>query len=150
MNTTYSLEKLVSIHTSLDEGVKDPATAGIRTLSGVKSFQDVFQPSVGAWANIWKKADIQIDGDRFIQKVARLHTYHLLVAASPHNRAIDAGITARGLHGEAYRGHVFWDELYILPFYNLRFPEISKALIMYRYRRLDGARRYAKAGGGCL
>jgi trehalose/maltose hydrolase-like predicted phosphorylase len=147
LNTTYSLEKMVSIHTSLDEGVKDPVTAGIRSLSGVKSYQDVFQPNVRAWAKIWDKADIRIDGDRFIQKVARLHTYHLLVAASPHNRAIDAGITARGLHGEAYRGHVFWDELYILPFYNLRFPEISKALLMYRYRRLDGARRYAKENG---
>ncbi len=146
-NTTYSLEKLVSLHTSLDEGVKNPATAGIQTLSDIKSFQDVYQTSVRAWASIWKKADIRIDGDRFMQKVARLHTYHLLVAASPHNQTIDAGITARGLHGEAYRGHVFWDELYILPFYNLRFPEISRSLLMYRYRRLTGARQYARENG---
>jgi beta-phosphoglucomutase family hydrolase len=147
LNTTYSLEKLVSIHTSLDEGVKDPVTAGISALSGVQSFQDVFQPSVRAWASIWKITDIRIEGDRFMQKAARLHIYHLLVAASPHNVRIDAGITARGLHGEAYRGHVFWDELYILPFYNLRFPQISKALLMYRYRRLNGARQYAAENG---
>ncbi len=146
-NTTYSLEKLVSVYTSLDEGVADPYKAGIRALSSIKSFKDVYRPSVRAWANIWKKADIQIHGDRFMQKAARLHIFHLLVAASPHNKNIDAGITARGLHGEAYRGHVFWDELYILPFYNLRFPQISKALLMYRYRRLDGARRYARENG---
>ena len=66
---------------------------------------------------------------------------------SANNVGIDAGITARGLHGEAYRGHVFWDELYILPFYNLRFPRISRALLMYRYRRLDGARKYAAENG---
>ena len=82
-----------------------------------------------------------------MQKTTRLHIYHLIVAASPHNVRIDAGITARGLHGEAYRGHVFWDELYILPFYNLRFPQISRALLMYRYRRLDGARQYAAENG---
>lgn len=70
--------------------------------------------------------------------------YHLLISASEHNEKIDAGMTARGLHGEAYRGHVFWDEVFIFPFYVLRFPEIVRALLMYRYKRLDGAREYAK------
>jgi beta-phosphoglucomutase family hydrolase len=146
-NTTCRLEKMVSVFTSLDEGVRDPRTAGRQALSTIKSFADVYRPNVRAWANIWKVADIRIDGDRFMQKTARLHIYHLLVAASPYNVRIDAGITARGLHGEAYRGHVFWDELYILPFYNLRFPQISRALLMYRYRRLDGARQYAAENG---
>ena len=146
-NTTCRLEKIVSIFTSLDEGVKDLRTAGSQSLSKIKSFKDVYRPNVRSWAKIWKVADIRIDGDRFMQKAARLHIYHLLVAASPHNVRIDAGITARGLHGEAYRGHVFWDELYILPFYNLRFPQISKALLMYRYRRLNGARQYAAENG---
>lgn len=54
---------------------------------------------------------------------------------------------ARGLHGEPYRGHIFWDELYILPFYNLHFPEIAKSLLMYRYRRLDAARELARKHG---
>ena len=44
---------------------------------------------------------------------------------------------ARGLNGEAYRGHVFWDELYIYPFLNFRLPEITRELLMYRYRRID-------------
>ena len=146
-NTTCRLEKMVSVFTSLDEGVRDPRTAGRQALSTIKSFADVYRPHVRAWANIWKVADIRIDGDRFMQKTTRLHIYHLLVAASPHNVKIDAGITARGLHGEAYRGHVFWDELYILPFYNLRFPQISRALLKYRYQRLDGARQYAAENG---
>jgi beta-phosphoglucomutase family hydrolase len=146
-NTTCRLEKIVSIFTSFDDGIKNPRPEGRRALSRVKSFSEVYRPHVRAWANIWKIADIRIEGDRFMQKAARLHIYHLLVAASPHNVRIDAGITARGLHGEAYRGHVFWDELYILPFYNLRFPRISKALLMYRYRRLNGARQYAAENG---
>ncbi|MBW2368089.1 MAG: HAD-IA family hydrolase [Deltaproteobacteria bacterium] len=146
-NTTCRLEKMVSVFTSLDKGGKDSRKAGRQALSKIKSFSDVYEPNVRAWANLWKVTDIRIDGDRFMQKAVRLHIYHLLVAASPHNVNIDAGITARGLHGEAYRGHVFWDELYILPFYNLRFPQISKALLMYRYRRLDGARQYAEENG---
>ena len=146
-NKTYSLEKLVSVFTSLDEGVADLDKAATQAIGKINSFKDIYKPHARAWAAIWEKADIRIDGDRFMQKVARLHIYHLLVTASPHNKNIDAGITARGLHGEAYRGHIFWDELYILSFYNLRFPEISKALLMYRYKRLDGARQYAKENG---
>jgi len=56
-------------------------------------------------------------------------------------------MTARGLHGEAYRGHVFWDELYIFPFYNLHFPEVTRALLMYRYHRLEAAKAYAAENG---
>ncbi|HEY3480400.1 MAG TPA: glycosyl hydrolase family 65 protein, partial [Streptomyces sp.] len=59
----------------------------------------------------------------------------------------DAGVPARGLHGEAYRGHVFWDELFVLPFLNLHLPEVSRSLLLYRYRRLDAACRSAAAAG---
>ena len=54
---------------------------------------------------------------------------------------------ARGLHGEAYRGHVFWDEAYIFPFFNRAFPELTRELLMYRYRRLPEARRLAHEAG---
>ena len=58
---------------------------------------------------------------------------------------------ARGLHGEGYRGHVFWDELFVFPLLNLRVPELTRALLLYRYRRLPQARRSAHAigAGGC-
>jgi alpha,alpha-trehalase len=57
------------------------------------------------------------------------------------------GVPARGLHGEAYRGHVFWDEVFVFPFLNLRMPEITRALLLYRYRRLGEARVAARAAG---
>ena len=53
-----------------------------------------------------------------VSKLLRIHSYHLLASASPlvTKPALDVSITARGLHGEAYRGHIFWDEIFILPF----------------------------------
>ncbi len=54
---------------------------------------------------------------------------------------------ARGLHGEAYRGHIFWDELFIFPVLNLRLPAITRSLLRYRYRRLPEARRAATLAG---
>ena len=54
---------------------------------------------------------------------------------------------ARGLNGEAYRGHVFWDEMYAFPFFNFRLPEVTRGLLMYRYRRMGEARAAAREAG---
>jgi trehalose/maltose hydrolase-like predicted phosphorylase len=82
-----------------------------------------------------------------VQFLLRLHTSHLLQTCSrltPHH---DAGVPARGLNGEAYRGRVFWDELYVYPFLNFRLPEITRGLVMYRYRRIGEARASAERAG---
>ena len=145
--TTYAVEKYVSVYTSLDRGISNIKKAGQEAVGKIKSFKDLYLPHAKSWKSLWNKADIRIQGDRFVQKTTRLHIYHLLVTASPHNVGIDAGMPARGLHGEAYRGHIFWDTLYILPFYNSRFPEISRSLLMYRYKRLNDAKKYAGLNG---
>jgi beta-phosphoglucomutase family hydrolase len=146
-NKSFTIEKLASIHTSLDHKGTDPVKAARLSLASEDSFDSLFKAHNNAWEKIWKKADLVIDGDRYSQKLLRLHTYHMMCTASPHNPSIDAGMPARGLNGEAYRGHIFWDEIFILPFFNRHFPEISKALLMYRYNRLDPARDYARENG---
>ena len=146
-NDTVSHEKITSIYTSKDNGILNAKEASEQELDKTIAYKELFEAHTLAWENLWKTYAIQIDGDRLSQKLIRLHTYHMLASASPHNTNIDASVTARGLHGEAYRGHIFWDELFILPFYTLRNPEIAKSLLMYRYRRLDEAKKYAKEYG---
>ncbi len=144
---TYSLEKISGIYTSKDPDIKDHAAESKKTVKKANDFDQLFEGHKKQWTQLWNKANIEIKGDRFVQRVARLHTYHLLVTCSVHNKKIDAGMPARGLHGEAYRGHIFWDELYILPFYNKHFPDVAKALLEYRYRHLDAAKKNAKEHG---
>nr|WP_279593597.1 glycosyl hydrolase family 65 protein [Pseudodesulfovibrio sp. S3-i] len=146
-NHSYCLEKFVYVRTSLDREPGDLREMCLDGLKGVKTFNGVYSPHAKAWKALWQKSDIRVTGDRFVQRVLRLHLYHLLVTASPHNVDRDAGMPARGLSGEAYRGHIFWDEVYIQPFFDSNFPEISKALLMYRYNRLDAAREYARENG---
>jgi beta-phosphoglucomutase family hydrolase len=146
-NTRYSLEKYVYVRTSLDQTPGDLKEMCLDGLRGVRTYAGVYGPHAKSWKALWQKADIRVTGDRFVQRVLRLHIYHLLVTASPHNVKRDAGMPARGLHGEAYRGHIFWDELYIQPFFDSNYPEISRALLMYRYNRLDAAREYARENG---
>ena len=143
----YSVEKLVSIYTSRDHGVADDCALAREKVGQMESFDSLYLPHQARWRALWKRFDIEVDGDPFVQQVLRLHTFHLLQSASTYNEDIDAGLPARGLHGEAYRGHIFWDELYAYPFYNLHSPEITRALLMYRYRRLSAAREYARANG---
>lgn len=146
-NDILKVEKSVAIFTSADHHNQPPLEFAKKAVAGAPSFSEIYKASTKKWEEIWNKIDVVIEGDRMGQKLMRLHLYHLMVSFSDHNKNIDASITARGLHGEAYRGHIFWDELFILPFYALHFPEAAKAMLMYRYRRLDKAREYAKEYG---
>ena len=145
--SSYRLEKIVTITSSRDRDTASPLDTARVLLARASRFDDMFKEHRSRWRELWDKMDIAITGDRFAQKVLRLHIYHLLATASPHNVSIDAGMPARGLHGEAYRGHVFWDSIYVLPFYYERFPDIARALLMYRRRRLDAARNNARGEG---
>lgn len=146
----YSVEKIVSIYTSRDHGVTDSIAVAQEKTARLENFHMVYFSHQAKWKALWKIFDIQVDGDPVIQQILRLHAFHLLQSASTYNEDIDAGLPARGLHGEAYRGHIFWDEMYSLQFYNLHAPEITRALLMYRYRRLgsakDNARQYGFEG----
>jgi hypothetical protein len=84
-----------------------------------------------------------------VEMKLRLHVFHLLQSVSENSIDSDVGVPARGWHGEAYRGHIFWDELFIFPFLNLRIPELTRSLLMYRYRRLPEARYMAREEGFC-
>jgi len=98
-----------------------------------------------AWAQLWARFPIELPGgeDDRVLPVLRLHVFHLLQTVGPNSIGLDIGVPARGLHGEAYRGHVFWDELFVFPVLNLRLPELSRSLLEYRYYRLPAARRAA-------
>lgn len=141
------LQKRVVIKNSRDFETMNPLGESLDEVSKLASFDDLVTENNKAWKAIWEKSDIEVSGDRYSQMLLRLHIFHLYTTASPHHSSLDFGIPARGLHGEAYRGHIFWDELYVLPFYISRFPEIARSVLMYRYRRLDKAREYAASHG---
>src|SRR5205814_9211514 len=86
-------------------------------------------------------------GDDQVHLLVRLHIAHLLQVCPRHTADLAAGLPARGLNGEAYRGHVFSDEIYAFPFFNVPVPEVTRGLLMYRYRRMGEARAAAREAG---
>jgi trehalose/maltose hydrolase-like predicted phosphorylase len=97
----------------------------------------------------WGRFDFHIEANGIVLRIIRLHLFHLLQTLSPNTVDLDAGVPARGLHGEAYRGHVFWDELFVFPLLSFRLPVLARALLRYRHRRLPHPRRAARAAGYC-
>jgi alpha,alpha-trehalase len=148
-----TIDKVAAIHTSRDQAVASPALAASQAMRRAPEFAGLFASHTKAWDRLWRQFEIDVayhdhqEGDLEARRILRLHTFHLIQTASPHVIDHDVGVPARGLHGEAYRGHVFWDELFIFPVINLRIPAITRALLKYRYRRLDEARRAAAAAG---
>jgi HAD superfamily hydrolase (TIGR01509 family) len=139
-----TLHKVTTIFTSKDRAVSEPMAAARRALGFAPSFDDIVADQRAAWGALWEQAALSVDVDGVAAPVPGLHLFHLLQVASPHIADLDVGLGARGLHGEGYRGHVFWDTLFVFPVLNLCFPSVSRALVEYRVRRLPEARRAAR------
>jgi trehalose/maltose hydrolase-like predicted phosphorylase len=141
------VEKMVVFSTSRDPATSDSLTKAGTSAGRSRGFEAELARHRSAWDELWRVSDLQVQTDQEVQRLLHLHTCHLLQVCSRHTADIDAGVPARGLNGEAYRGHVFWDELYVYPFLNYRMPEVTRGLLMYRYRRLGEARAAAHEAG---
>ena len=142
-----AVEKVVALHTSRDAAISESLHDAQLRVARTGDFEELLACHVLAWAQLWRRFDIAIEGPERTQMIVRLHLFHLLQTVSTHSIDLDVGVPARGWHGEAYRGHIFWDELFIFPVLNLRLPVITRSLLLYRYRRLDQARFAAKGEG---
>lgn len=149
---TLSLEKVAAQYTSRDFAISECSLAARRAINGAERFAALMDSHVLAWKHLWDRFDVHLlPGTTPIELNApmllRLNMFHLLQAVSLNSIGLDIGVPARGWTGEAYQGHIFWDELFIFPTLNFRTPEITRSLLMYRYRRLDQARAAARDVG---
>ncbi|MDI9833113.1 glycoside hydrolase family 65 protein [Streptomyces sp. KAU_LT] len=140
-----TVDKTVALHTSHDPAISDPLHAAVDRVARAPGFDALTGTHRIAWGQLWRRAELDVPGEP--GRILRLHLFHVLQTLSPHTADLDVGVPARGLHGEAYRGHVFWDELFVLPYLNLHFPEVSRALLHYRHRRLEQACTTAARAG---
>lgn len=120
----------------VDEAVHGAALKGFDAIAGdQRAFLDAF----------WEDGDIKVEDDPEVQQSIRFNLFHLLQGAG---RGGTASLPAKGLTGEGYEGHYFWDtEIYILPFFIYTQPEMARKLLEYRYRILDKARERAEELG---
>ncbi len=144
---TASFERFVAFVRSDSEAL-DPGPLALEKLRAARKpgWQGMMAAHEAAWAVRWGRSAVEVEGDEAAQRALRFAVYHLNSAANPGDERVSIG--ARALTGEGYRGHVFWDtEIYMLPFYTLTWPEAARALLLYRFHTLDGARAKAARMG---
>jgi trehalose/maltose hydrolase-like predicted phosphorylase len=141
-----SFQRLVAVVRSDDP--RDPGPAAREALGKARQlgWRGVLGAHEAAWSHRWRCSDVEIEGDAAAQQALRFSIYHLNSAANPADERVSIG--ARALTGDAYLGHVFWDtDIYLVPFYVATWPEAARALLMYRYNTLSGARAKAARMG---
>ncbi|MGN1025801.1 MAG: glycoside hydrolase family 65 protein [Faecousia sp.] len=146
-NSQAALTKFIAYTSSLDMPILELESFLMEILNRAQSdgFQLLLQEQKKAMDIFWQAADIQIDGDEALQQGLRFNLFHIMQAAGRDGRT---GMGAKGLSGEGYEGHYFWDtEMYVLPVFIWTNPELAKQLLLYRYHTLPQARERARVLG---
>jgi alpha,alpha-trehalose phosphorylase len=143
-------------HTSQTASVEELCGRAEWTMDRIvnRGFQQLRATQEQYMDDFWRRSDVRVRDVREertkrstveIQQATRFNLFHILQASA---RAEDAGVPAKGLTGQAYEGHYFWDsEIYVLPFLIYTSPRIAKNLLTFRYRMLPQARARARQLG---
>jgi trehalose/maltose hydrolase-like predicted phosphorylase/beta-phosphoglucomutase-like phosphatase (HAD superfamily) len=143
-----TVEKIAALYTSRDRAISECLLEARQAAGDAAGFDDLERRHAAAWQALWNRFDIRLDSaHQWTETILHLHMFHLLQTVSPNSIHLDVGVPARGWHGEAYRGHVFWDELFVFPLLNFQLAALAGTLLDYRHERLGAARATATAAG---
>lgn len=152
---TLDIEKISNAFTSRDkeqEGktLKEIQEVALNALKESESagYEQIALQSAQAWEErVWAHMPITIESDQILDQLAiRFAQYHLYVMTPTHDNRMNIG--AKGLSGEGYKGHTFWDtDIFALPYFTFTDPDAARSLEEYRYLSLSGAHKKAKDNG---
>jgi Trehalose and maltose hydrolases (possible phosphorylases) len=145
---TFTLVKYANVYTSIDQDLEkgDLTQTSISALRRdcLFNYDELLQKSIRIWnQEIWQKNTVEIEADDVKPQVAINFARYQLAANTPRDARMNIG--AKGLTGEGYKGHTFWDtEIFILPYYIFNMPNVARDLLKYRYLGLEGAHKKAE------
>jgi len=153
---TFRMDTIAAVHTSRDPELRSGEKLSDKELETItkmelekaaeSGYEKLFTAHAEAWEQIWKKSDIGIDGPDFDQLAIRFSLFHIFQMTPVHDELVS--IAAKGLSGDGYKGHIFWDtEIFLLPVHTYTSPKIARELLLYRYHSLTGARKKARENG---
>ena len=155
MGSTLTMEKLSSVCTSRDRDSEDLSRSELKdkALQAHEAacelgYDALLAESAAAWARkVWDNIPVTIEADNdFDQLAIRFAQYHLQIMTPAHDNRMNVG--AKGLSGEGYKGHTFWDtEMFVLPYFIYSEPETARSLEEYRFLSLPGAHKKAGSNG---
>jgi alpha,alpha-trehalose phosphorylase len=138
------LVKYIAYHHGQRASPEELRARAERTLLRARSigFQGLLAEQRETLDDFWERSDVEIGGDPPVQQAVRFNLFQLFQATA---RVEGFGIPAKGLTGQGYEGHYFWDaEIYVLPFVIYTAPRMARNLLRFRYGMLDTARERAR------
>ncbi|KFC09988.1 maltose phosphorylase/trehalose phosphorylase [Trabulsiella guamensis ATCC 49490] len=148
---TVTLEKIVWVTHRHEQTVSQESFAkkAIVALEHcvAQGYEALLQQNTKAWETVWHRSRVTIDTEeKDDQQALDYAVWHLTAMTPAHDE--HCSIAAKGLTGEGYKGHVFWDtEIFLLPYHLLTHPETARNLLRYRWLNLAGAREKARRHG---
>ena len=155
---TFCMEKTACYHTGRDMEYEEPehpeGTTEIRKVTEkgdacirrckAKTYETMLDESARLWREYWNRMDVRIESPNPMDQLGvRFALYHLNIMIQRKDSRV--GIGAKGMTGEGYKGHSFWDtEMFLFPHYLLTDPASARTLLEYRFRTLPGAYRKAE------
>ncbi|WP_125566928.1 glycoside hydrolase family 65 protein [Companilactobacillus insicii] len=149
-NEVAILEKRVIVVTSRDYDSNEKLTNAMSKLANdtsTKSYDELLTEHSNIWAERWNKSDVKITGDNESQQGMRFNLFGLFTTYYGEDARLNIG--PKGFTGEKYGGATYWDtEAFCVPVYlGITKPEVTRNLLMYRYKQMDGAFVNAKQQG---
>ena len=110
--------------------------------AGHAGFPSLRAGQAGLLETLWRTADLAIDGAPEVEQTLRFNLFQVFQSCSRNDRG---SVAAKGLTGEGYEGHCFWDaEIFMLPALALSSPELARHMLTWRHATLDRARVHAR------
>lgn len=138
---TIVVYKYVGIVSSMNYDKKELLDACKKATSRAfdHGFEKMLTAQADKWAEIWKLADIAIEGDDEAQQAIRFNIFHLNQTYTGEDARLNIG--PKGFTGEKYGGSTYWDtEAYCLPFYmSTKEQKVARQLLVYRFKQLGRA-----------
>ncbi|MFL2044508.1 glycosyl hydrolase family 65 protein [Weissella hellenica] len=143
--SVINIDRIIGVATSYEE--ENPVDVVSQQLTD--KFADIKADVKKYWQNVWQDNDIVLDSDDAdMQRMIRMNIFHMHQSAQHNaNQYLDASVGSRGLTGEGYRGHIFWDEIFVVPYLAANEPAAAKDILKYRLTRLHGAQLNAQSEG---
>lgn len=145
--STLTMEKYIVYTSDLDMADSGliPFVEALLREAGERGFEAEEELQKDCMHRFWERADVTVRGDDALVQGLRFNLFHIMQAAGRDGRT---GMGAKGLTGEGYEGHYFWDtENYVLPVFIHTNPELARQLLDYRYGTLRQARDRARVLG---
>jgi len=136
------IEKFVAWSAGTDPAPLDRQAVAAADAAASRGFDALERDQSEAWSAFWRDADLGIEGDAPLDQALQFSLFHLRQSTPADGRH---GLAAKGLTGQGYEGHAFWDtEVFALPVLQMTAPALVRASLDWRLRTIEPARAHAR------